>query len=86
MDFIDVITVITQLVLTQEEYPGLFMSLSKQRTLSSWKRRDAAEKSESEHEGELELLLVEELHRRCGKGQSISSIKDQPLADNQQGI
>lgn len=48
MDFIDAITAITQLVLTQEEYPGLFMSLSKQRTLSSWKRRDAAEKSGSQ--------------------------------------
>ena len=76
MDFIDAITAITQLVLTQEEYPGLFMSLSKQRTLSSWKRRDAAKKSESEHEGELEPLLVEELHGRCEKGLSISSIKD----------
>ena len=39
---------IMQMGLTQEEYPGLFMSLSKERTLSSWQWRDAAEKSESQ--------------------------------------
>ena len=58
MDFADAITVITQLALTQEEYPGLSISLSKQRTVSNRKWSDTAEDKarESKHEGELEPL------------------------------
>lgn len=87
MDFADAITDTTQLALTQEEYPGLSISLSKQRTVSNRKWRDTADDKarESKHEGELEPLWLKGPHGSHRKGLSISRIKDQAPADNQQG-
>lgn len=73
MDFTDLVQLL-QLVLTQEEYPGLFISLSKQRTLSAG-RGGMQQKVRVRAWGSWGPLLVEELHGRCEKGLSISSIR-----------